>query len=208
MAGVSPAELVPLPADFYNRSPLEVAPALLGQYLVRAWRGHHWRARIVEAEAYLGENDPAAHAWRGPTPRNRVLFGPPGRAYVYFIYGLHYCLNVSAEPRGQAGCVLIRAAEAVGPEWRARLAAFPHPARHKLLSGPGRLARELHIGLGLNGCDLTRPGRLWLAAAPVPDDQREPVSIGPRTGIRRARDLPARFYLAHSPAISGASAPR
>jgi len=156
-----------------------VAPGLLGKLLVRRQGGREQRARIVETEAYLGEDDAAAHAAAGRTARTAVLFGPPGRAYVYRIYGLHWCLNVSTLPEGQAGGVLFRAAGE--------------------LSGPGRLTRGLAVGGALNGCDLTRPGALFLA-----DDGYRPASIAvtARVGIRKAADLPYRYYLEGEAAVS------
>src|SRR5437660_1097140 len=106
-------KLNPLPASFYDRDPREVSRDLLGKVLVRREGKKLLTGRIVEVEAYLGAGDAAAHAAAGRTPRNDVLFGPPGRAYVYFIYGNHYCLNISCLPKGDAGCVLIRALEPV-----------------------------------------------------------------------------------------------
>lgn len=158
-----------LPRDFYARPTIEVARTLLGQRLDFHGRG----GRILEVEAYLPSADQAAHAWRGPTPRTRVLFGPPGHAYVFLAYGLHCCLNVVAEPPGIPGCVLIRSVEGCG-------------------SGPGKLTRALGITLELNGCDLVR-GPLRICAAPVPPSGA--VLVTPRIGIRRSALLPLRFLL-------------
>ena len=108
-----PARLQALPREFFNRDPRRVCRELLGKLLVRREGGNLLAGRVVELEAYMGVNDPAAHAAAGLTARNRVLFGPPGHAYVYFIYGNHYCLNVSCMPEGKAGCVLFRALEPV-----------------------------------------------------------------------------------------------
>jgi len=155
---------------------------------------------IVEVEAYLGLADLAAHASRGVTGRTRVLFGPPGRAYVYFIYGMYECLNLVAEPDGVPGCVLIRAAEP--------LAGIPIMRRRRpkarsvedLASGPGKLTTALGITRRLYGADLTRPGpftvRRW---------QREPdfeVLTTPRIGIRRCADWPLRFLIAGNRFVS------
>jgi DNA-3-methyladenine glycosylase len=158
-----------LPRSFYWRPTVEVARDLLGHIL--DYEGK--RGPIVEVEAYLGEGDEAAHAARGLTPRTRVLFGPPGHAYVYLIYGMHHCLNVVAEPEGTAGCVLIRAVEGWG-------------------DGPGKLTRALGIGLELNGCDLTK-GPLRILERPQP--RKEAVEATPRIGIRRSMDLMLRFKL-------------
>src|SRR6185369_5060490 len=140
-----------VPAAFYSRDPRTVGKELLGKVLVRR-DGKRLRAgRIVEVEAYLGADDAAAHAAAGKTKRNDVIFGPPGRAYVYFIYGFHYCLNISCEPDGQAGCLLIRALEPlVGIEemYAARDMDQEHgriTELKKLTSGPGRLAEALSI---------------------------------------------------------------
>lgn len=211
--------LRPLTRKIFARAPELVAPDLIGQLLVRALGGRTAAggggkaglarfavARIVEAEAYQGQNDPAAHAFRGPTAGNATLFGPPGHAYVYTSYGLHQCLNVSTEPAGRAGCVLIRAAEI----WRPTLAARSWlerqaPARdgRRLLSGPGRLCRALGIPRALDGQDLTMPGRLWLAAGPPP----EQIAVTRRVGIHKAAERPLRFYDLDSAAISAARGP-
>jgi len=168
------------------QSPQRAARFLLGQVLVR--RGRHPRAvRIVETEAYLGEGDPAAHSFRGQTPRTRPLWGPPGTVYVYFIYGMHHCLNVAVDREGAPGCVLIRAAEPLdGREARA-------------LSGPGRLCRALALDLGDSGTDLFAPGsRLYLREGSPP----RRISVSTRIGIRQAADRPLRFYDADSGAVS------
>ncbi len=167
-----------LPRSFYARDTVEVARDLLGKVI----RHGPARARIVETEAYLGTGDPAAHSARGPTPRTRVIFGPPGHAYVYLIYGMHYCLNIVAEPKGVAGCVLIRAVEPIGAATETALSS----------NGPGKLTRSLGITLEHYGVDLTR-GPITLNE---PADQ-EPFEIGisPRIGISQAADLPLRFFI-------------
>src|SRR5215467_4216849 len=166
-----PAKLalpIPLRRSFFARDPRRVARELLGKAMVRQEEGHLLVARIVEVEAYLGEKDPAAHAAAGHTPRNSVLFGPPGHAYVYLIYGNHYCLNVSCQPEGKAGCVLFRALEPlVGLEEMAQARGIEvHGPRDlpRLTSGPGRLAEAFGITrIRDNGCDLTSPNStLWI----------------------------------------------
>jgi DNA-3-methyladenine glycosylase len=154
---------------------VEVARDLLGKVI----RHGAASARIVETEAYLGTDDAAAHSARGPTPRTRVIFGPPGRAYVYLIYGMHYCLNVVAEPEGVAGCVLIRAVEPV--------AGVIHHS-----NGPGKLTRALGITLKHYGADLTR-GPLTIHA-PVAKENFD-IATSPRIGINKAADLPLRFFI-------------
>ena len=153
----------PLPRTFYNRDPRLVARAVLGKVLVRRWRGKLLAGRIIEVEAYLGLGDLAAHAAAGVTARNQVLFGPPGHAYVYFIYGVHYCLNFSCLPQGDAGCVLLRALEPLtGLEAMARNRGIELPGNPSLrqlrllTSGPGRLCDALKIRRDRdNGKDLT-----------------------------------------------------
>src|SRR6185437_11307926 len=154
----------PLPPAFFQPDPVEVAPRLLGKLIVRRFPqplgGAGERlARIVETEAYRGLDDPAAHASHGLTPRTAILYGPPGRAYIYLSYGIHLCLNVSTRPDGTPGGVLFRAA------------VLESPAPPRLLRGPGLLTRALDIPIALNGSDLTRPGPLFLAddGAPPPE---------------------------------------
>ena len=197
----------PLDREFFARTPRRVARDLLGKILVRDSGKVRISARIVEVEAYLGQNDPAAHASAGNTARTSVLFGPPGYAYVYFIYGNHYCLNVSCEQEGKAGSVLIRALEPLeGIEEMARARGivlrrgsqdFP-----KLTSGPGRLAEAFGITRTRdNGCDLTsRTSGLWIG-----DDafRAKGIQITPRIGISKAADHPLRYILAGNKCISG-----
>ncbi len=182
---------------------------LLGKLLVRG-RGVRLRAgRIVEVEAYLGVEDAAAHAFSGPTDRNRVLFGPPGRAYVYFIYGNHYCLNVSCQPPGQAGCVLFRALQPVlgiSAMLRAR-GMDPRESRLKLVcSGPGRPAEALEITRQRdNGIHLTDPASgLWIA-----DDgfRCGEIAASPRIGITKAAEQPLRYFLTGNPFVSRPRSP-
>jgi DNA-3-methyladenine glycosylase len=193
-----------LPRSFFERAPDIVARKLLGKLIVRDWRGQLLAGRIVEVEAYFGSEDPAAHAFAGKTERNAVLFGPPGFAYVYFIYGMYYCLNVSCEPDGQPGGVLIRALEPVeGLATMAKLRKLPPHAKPKLLtSGPGRLCQALAITRAAhNGLDVTDPSSILRAE----DDgyQARQVLVTPRIGIRRAADLPARYILAKNSFVSG-----
>lgn len=192
-----------LPREFYVHPPEVVARALLGKVLVRNYEGERLAGRIVEVEAYLGLDDPAAHAFTGKTERNAVLFGPPGFAYVYFIYGMHYCLNLSCEPEGQAGSVLLRALEPLeGLATMARLRGLSARANPRLLtSGPGRLCQALSIVREThNGVDATsRRGELR-----VEDDGfvAGAVEALPRVGIRRAAERPLRFVLAGNRFVS------
>jgi DNA-3-methyladenine glycosylase len=170
-----------------ERPATEAARALLGQILVRRFRGGALAARIVETEAYLGRDDPAAHAFRGRTARTEPLWGPPGTIYVYFIYGMHYCLNVTADREGVPGCVLIRAAEPLG-------ALPPFSCR-----GPGRLCRTLRLGTTHSGGHVFDPDSgLFLREGAPP----RRIEVSPRVGITQAADWPLRFYDAESPAVS------
>jgi DNA-3-methyladenine glycosylase len=199
-----------LPRSFFARDPRRVARELLGKVLVRKSPDVLLTARIVELEAYLGEKDPAAHAASGRTLRNAVLFGPPGYAYIYFIYGNHYCLNVSCEPEGQAGGVLFRALEplsGVEEMARARGITIHAPAitkndLRKLTSGPGRLSEAFGITRTRdNGCDLTdKTGSLFIA-----DDGFRPgrIRTTPRIGITKAAEKPLRYLLDGNPFVSG-----
>ena len=201
-----PAPIRPLDRAFFARNPRRVARELLGKVLVRDRGTLRLAARIVEVEAYLGENDPAAHAAAGNTARTSVLFGPPGYAYVYFIYGNNYCLNVSCERVGKAGSVLFRALEpllGIEEMARARKITLRGPRDlPKLTSGPGRLAEAFAITRPRdNGGDLTAPSSgLWIA-----DDgfRAKGIQITPRVGISKAADRPLRYILAGNAFVSG-----
>ncbi len=187
-----------LPRDFYARDPATVARDLLGKILVHGATA----GRIVEAEAYLGEGDLAAHSARGITPRTRVLFGPPGHAYVYLIYGMYECLNLVCEREGAAGCVLLRALE---PCAGLELMRQRRPAARRaedLCSGPGRLTMALGISRTLNGRDVTIGGDL-VVRRPARDDAFE-ITISPRIGISLCRDLPLRFAISGNRFVSRA----
>ncbi len=169
----------------YDLDPLALAPALLGKLLVSREGPVELRARITEVEAYLGSRDPASHAYRGRTDRNTVMFGRPGRLYVYFVYGMHWCANVVAgHPAGDAGAVLLRAAEPVaGLEvMRGRR---PRARRDTdLLSGPAKLAGAFGLDRGHDGIDLTRgPIGIWDDGVPPP---ARPV-VTARVGLREGR---------------------
>ncbi|MBV8050516.1 MAG: DNA-3-methyladenine glycosylase [Acidobacteriaceae bacterium] len=195
-----------LPVSFYNRDPRLVGPELLGKVLVRREARIIRKARIVEVEAYLGAEDLAAHAAAGRTARNEVLFGPPGRAYVYFIYGNHYCLNVSCLPDGIAGGILFRAAEpmdGIEAMARARGMDLQSPRDLRLLtSGPGRLAEAFAITRARdNAKDLTNPRSDLLIAS---DGFRTPrVLTTARIGITKAAALPLRYVIAGNTFVSG-----
>ncbi len=203
------SSIVSIGRYFFARDPRRVARELLGKILVRNTPRGLLTARIVEVEAYLGSNDPAAHAYSGRTARNAVLFGPPGHAYVYFIYGNHYCLNVSCEPDGRAGCVLFRALEPLsGTEEMARargVEILSPKDLPKLTSGPGRLAQAFGITRERdNGCDLTSSkSDLWIGYSSAASEGARPIRTTPRIGIRKAADKPLRYFLAGNPFVSG-----
>jgi len=204
----TPSALVPIPRDFYARDPRAVSRDLLGKVLVRRQPRKLLSARIVEVEAYLGQDDPAAHSASGRTARNFVLFGPPGLTYVYFIYGNHYCFNVSCLPDGEAGGVLFRALEPMsGIELMAQArdisldgAAADRDLR-KLTSGPGRLAEAFGITRERdNEKDLTsRKSDLFIV-----DDGFRPqhIEVTPRIGITKAAEHPLRYFIAGNKFVS------
>jgi DNA-3-methyladenine glycosylase len=191
--------------EFFARSPQRVARELLGKVLVREDGRKRLTARIVEVEAYLGVNDPAAHSAAGLTARNAVLFGPPGYAYIYFIYGNHYCLNASCERDGKAGGVLFRALEPLtGIEEMARargVEVLRAADLRKLTSGPGRLCEAFGVTRERdNGGDLTMPGSLWIGDDGSPSPR---VVLTPRIGITKAADRNLRYLIAGNRFVSG-----
>ncbi len=172
-----------------SRPAAQAARGLIGCVLVRRVSGRTLAARIVEAEAYLGAADPAAHVYRGRTPRTAPLFGPPGTLYVYFVYGMHHCLNVAVDGPAVAGCVLIRAAEPLPGS------GLPADA----CRGPGRLCRALSIDTRLSGRHLfERDAPLTLREGRPP----RRIAVSRRIGIRHAASWPLRFHDSESPAVS------
>jgi DNA-3-methyladenine glycosylase len=198
----------PLPRAFFEAPPEQVAPRLLGKLLVHRAGTDLLAGRIVETEAYLGPHndppDPAAHAHRGPTPRNAVIFGPAGHAYVYAIYGRYFCMNVTCEPIGVAGCVLVRALEPVAGARRMALnrGLAPGAPARLLTSGPSRLCQALGLTrLAHNGLDLIGPASpLQLRDDGWPASE---VLVTVRIGIREAVDWPLRFAVPGNPFVSG-----
>jgi DNA-3-methyladenine glycosylase len=184
-----------LEREFYARPAIEVARDCLGKILVHGKTA----GRIVEVEAYLGVDDRAAHAWRGVTDRTRVIFGEPGHAYIYFIYGMYECLNFVAEPEGQAGCVLIRALEPLAgiATMQRRRPTAKRP--EDFANGPGKLTLAMGISRKLNGADLTT------SALQVRRPKSEPpvdLQVTPRIGITHCADWPLRFIIAGNGFVS------
>jgi DNA-3-methyladenine glycosylase len=196
--------LVPLPRSFYEPTAEAVAALLLGHWLVRNLPEGPCGGPIVETEAYL-TNDPAAHGFKGQTARNKIMFGPPGYVYVYFIYGFHFCVNAVCRGPGSAEAVLIRAVEAkFGVEAMQR--NRPAASLFALTNGPGKLCAAMAIDRKLDGvdlCDASSP--LFIARNPRVSEfrkKRENVAVSPRIGITKAAERPLRFYLGGSKFIS------
>lgn len=190
----------PLPPEFFSRETEVVSRELLGAILESHSPDGVTSGRIVETEAYLGEHDPACHAAVGRTLRTSPLYGPPGTAYVYFIYGMHWCMNAVTRPAGLPSAVLVRALEPLeGLElmWRRR----PSARRvEELTNGPARLCSALGITGAHNGVSLQEPPLLIRRGTPVSDDD---VTVTPRIGITKAADLPLRWLVTSSPFVSG-----
>ena len=184
-----------LTRDFYNRRTLTVARELIGMHLVRVYRGRQLVGRIVETEAYQGPQDQAAHSARGQTERNAVMFGPPGHAYVYLIYGMWDCVNVVTREQGVPHAVLIRAVE-------------PLANIDAKTWGPGLLCKAMHIDRTLSGVDLCASAdQLWVEAPPA--STRCKIARAPRIGVDYAGDWahkPWRFFDAQSPYVSTVTA--
>ncbi len=209
MTGSVPTSGKLIPRDFFDAPAIEVAPLLLGQVLEHHTQQGVVRIRLTEVEAYLGASDPASHAYRGRTPRNAVMFGPPGHVYVYFTYGMHFCMNLVCGPNEVASAVLLRAGEVIeGVE----LATARRDSRgdqdgrggiapRELARGPARLAVALGVQRdenGLDACSASSPLRITCGTS-VPSND---VRTGPRVGIASAAELPWRFWLDGDPTVS------
>ncbi|GBC86877.1 Putative 3-methyladenine DNA glycosylase [bacterium HR12] len=189
----------PLPRSFFDRDVTAVARDLLGRILVRRLAdGRRLAVRLVEVEAYAPD-DPASHSYRGPTERNRTMFGPPGRLYVYFTYGMHHCLNVVTGPEGVGAAVLLRAGEPIeGLEAMAERRGTDDP--RLLCSGPGRLAQALGLTREHDGADLVLGPEIRLhEGEPVPEAR---VAVTTRVGINHGTERPWRFFVAGDPFVS------
>ena len=184
-----------LKRDFYSQDTLTVARNLLGKKLIRTLRGKRLSGIITETEAYLGASDSASHAFRGQTPRNQVMFGPAGQAYVYFVYGMHYLLNVTTEQEGIPCAVLIRALKPM--EGIKQMERYRGCKGSNLTNGPAKLCQALNIDKAFNQWDLTKGKKLWLEDYETVADQQ--ICTGARIGIDYAatqdRHAPWRFWI-------------
>jgi DNA-3-methyladenine glycosylase len=200
----TPTNLAPLPRSFYEPSAKIVAPRLLGHFLVRRTPRGLCGGEIVETEAYI-KGDPACHAFVGQTARNKVMWGHPGHAYVYLIYGFYFCFNTVCRPEGEAEAVLVRAVE---PKWGAPWMRLNRPAEKDtaLTSGPGKLCVAMKIDRSLDGANLCDPNsELFVAENPELRKFRRqsgPIVTTTRIGLTQAADWPFRFYLEKSPFVS------
>jgi len=202
------AAVVILPRDTFACSAVAVAPALLGCVLEHDTPEGLVAVALTEVEAYHGQADPASHAYRGRTPRNAVMFGPPGHAYVYFTYGMHFCVNLVCLPEGTASAVLLRAGRVVEGEdlARARRTALG-PGGRDLARGPARLCQALAITRAQNGADVCDPASPLRVRWPGPAEAATglpgaSISHGPRVGVSTAADVPWRFWVTGDPTVS------
>ncbi|MCW7944661.1 3-methyladenine DNA glycosylase [Streptomyces hygroscopicus] len=200
---IATPDRTPLPREFFDRPVLEVAPDLLGCLLVRSTPDGPIELRLTEVEAYDGPNDPGSHAYRGRTPRNDVMFGPPGHVYVYFTYGMWHCMNLVCGPEGRASAVLLRAGEITEGAELARTRRLSARNDKELAKGPARLATALGVDRALDGTDACAAGETplrILTGTSVPSDQ---VRNGPRTGVAGDGGIHLwRFWIANDPTVS------
>lgn len=189
----------PLTRAFYERNTVRVAKELLGKILVRRLSSIRLQGIIVETEAYRGHDDAGSHAYRGQTKRNEVMFGEPGHAYIYFTYGMHYCLNVTTEPAGQPGAVLIRAVQPIRGLSRMMIRRRTQRVED-LANGPAKLTQAFDVTKTLNGYDLTLGKKLYIAELPHP----KPCNIATETriGIKAGAEKPWRFFVKDNSFVS------
>jgi len=184
-----------LKQNFFSRNTLTVAQELLGKQIIREFNGNILSGMIIETEAYMGLNDSASHSSKGKTPRNSVMFGPAGMAYIYFTYGMYYLLNIVTEKEDIPCSVLIRAVEPL--QGREQMEILRKRKGKELTNGPAKLCQAMAIDKSLNGWDLTRGEKLWLEDYKTFSDKY--IKTGPRIGISyakpRDRDAPWRFWI-------------
>jgi DNA-3-methyladenine glycosylase len=197
---------VPISRDFFGRHAVEVAPDLLGCVLEHETAAGLVAVRLTEVEAYAGRSDPASHAYRGKTARNAVMFGLPGHAYVYFTYGMHFCVNmVCLGEEGSASAVLLRAGAIIAGEELARARRGREQlASRDLARGPARLCQALGIDRRLDGADVCAADSPLRVRARAGDPARsaEKIAVGPRVGVSAAADIPWRFWVEGDPTVS------
>jgi len=208
VAGTAPYAGAVLPREFFARRSLDVAPQVLGCVLEHETSAGLVAVRITEVEAYEGSHDPASHSYRGRTARNAVMFGPPGHAYVYFTYGMHWCVNLVCLTPGTASAVLIRAGQVtdgvpLATSRRAAGRARPSAiAERELARGPARLCQALGIDRAQNGLDAVDPSSPLRIRAGAAAGGPTEISRGPRVGISVATERPWRFWLTGDPTVS------
>ncbi|MFV8189286.1 MULTISPECIES: DNA-3-methyladenine glycosylase [unclassified Streptomyces] len=208
---ITPPDRTPLPREFFDRPVLEVAPDLLGRILVRTTPEGPIALRLTEVEAYDGAADPGSHAYRGRTARNEVMFGPPGHVYVYFTYGMWFCMNLVCGPEGRASAVLLRAGEVIEGAELARKRRLSARNDKELAKGPARLATALGVDRALDGTDACAAGETPLRILTGTATGSDQVSNGPRTGVGGDGAVhPWRFWVTNDPTVSPyrAHAPR
>jgi DNA-3-methyladenine glycosylase len=190
----------PLPRSFFDRTILEVAPDLLGRLVVHDTPEGSVTARLTEVEAYDGPNDPGSHAFRGKSKRNGTMFGPPGHVYVYFTYGMHYCMNLVCGPIGMPTGILLRAAEITDGSDLARKRRPAAKTDRDLARGPARLVESLAVTRSDDGADICGTGPLTIHHGEPPPEGL--IRTGPRVGLRDAPDYPWRFWIDGDPTVS------
>jgi DNA-3-methyladenine glycosylase len=187
-----------LPQDFYDQPTLDIARSLLGKYLIRPYDQNLLVGKIVETEAYIGENDPACHAAVGRTSRNQVMYGPPGYAYIYFIYGMYYCLNVVTEKEGFPAAVLLRALEPVrGFEILKQNRKIK--INYQLTNGPGKICQALKLNRDFNGENLSGD-KIYIGIGK--EIHNDNITRTARVGINKGIEHPWRFYIKDSLYVS------
>ncbi len=201
MSGPAEGDAVrpPLDVAVLTRPAVEAAPLLLGWHLTHVTADRSVTVMLSEVEAYAGERDPASHAARGRTARNAVMYGPAGRLYVYFSYGMHWCANLVVGAEGEASAVLLRAGRVVEGVEFARVRRGPQVADRALARGPACLTQALGIGSEQNGADLTSDPAFALCS---PARKVGALAVGPRVGVTAAPDVPWRFWLSGDPTVS------
>jgi DNA-3-methyladenine glycosylase len=193
---------VGIPREFFDRPAIEVGPDVLGAVLTHRTPDGVVAVELTEVEAYMGSIDSASHSYRGQTRRNAVMFGPPGYSYVYFTYGMHFCVNLVCGPGDTPTAILVRAGRIVAGEELARSRRPSSRRERDLASGPARLCLALSIDLSQNGLDVCAGSQSPLLITRATDSSEKKVCHGPRVGISSAADLPWRYWIDGDPTVS------